>query len=202
MTVTQYIGARYVPLFAEPLEWDITKEYEPLTIVLWQGNSYTSRQAVPAQVDIKNNEFWALTGNYNAQIEQYRKEVQTFRDDIDANKTEIDSLEKRMDSAESTLEVLGTAAKKNWTNQIVDKGQDLPTSGAVKTAIDEVGTNISKNLDDFKELITERYIGVIGDSFSNASGQWPDQTAGLWLRPGCGQGAHHDGNAQARLRAD
>lgn len=74
--VRQYIGARYVPLFADPAEWDNTKTYEPLTIVLHKGNSYTSRQYVPTGIDINNNEYWALTGNYNAQVEAYRAETQ------------------------------------------------------------------------------------------------------------------------------
>lgn len=74
--VRQYIGARYVPLFADPAEWDNTKTYEPLTIVLHEGNSYTSRQYVPTGVDITNTDYWALTGNYNAQVEAYRKEAQ------------------------------------------------------------------------------------------------------------------------------
>ena len=88
----QYIGARYVPIFGRKGEdsilWDNTKPYEPLTIVLYQGNSYTSRQYVPTGVAISNEEFWALTGNYNAQIEQYRTEVEGFADDI-ANATQI-----------------------------------------------------------------------------------------------------------------
>lgn len=74
--VRQYIGARYVPLFADPAEWNNTQTYEPLTIVLHQGNSYTSRQYVPTGIDITNNDYWALTGNYNAQIEAYRTETQ------------------------------------------------------------------------------------------------------------------------------
>lgn len=78
MAVTQYIGARYVPLFADPIEWSNTKSYEPLTVVTHQGASYTSRQAVPVGIDINNESFWVLTGNYNAQIEQYRQEVRTF----------------------------------------------------------------------------------------------------------------------------
>lgn len=64
-----------MPLFADPIDWDKTKTYEPLTIVYHQGNSYTSRQSVPAGVDITDTTYWALTGNYNAQIEQYRKEA-------------------------------------------------------------------------------------------------------------------------------
>lgn len=89
MAVTQYIGARYVPLFADPIEWSSATAYEPLTIVTHQGNSYTSRQYVPVGIDITNDEYWASTGNYNAQIEQYRQEVQAFNGRITANTTAI-----------------------------------------------------------------------------------------------------------------
>lgn len=75
MAVTQYIGARYVPIFADPAEWSNAKQYEPLTVVLHEGNSYTSRQFVPVGVDINNTAYWAETGNYNAQVEAYRQEV-------------------------------------------------------------------------------------------------------------------------------
>lgn len=73
--VRQYIGARYVPIFANPIEWSNNRTYEPLTIVSHAGNSYTSRQYTPLGIDITNNDYWALTGNYNAQIEQYRQET-------------------------------------------------------------------------------------------------------------------------------
>ena len=89
MSVREYIGARYVPLFADPIDWDSTKTYEPLTIVYNQGNSYTSRQYVPAGIDISNDTYWAKTGNYNAQIEQYRREVATFDDRITTNETNM-----------------------------------------------------------------------------------------------------------------
>lgn len=75
-----YIGMRYVPEFADPVEWDATMqtEYEYLKIVTWQGNSYTSRTWVPKNIPITNTDYWILTGNYNAQVEAYRKEVQEF----------------------------------------------------------------------------------------------------------------------------
>lgn len=84
-SVREYIGARYVPVFSNPIEWSNTREYEPLTIVTYQGNSYTSMQYVPTGIDIDNTAFWALTGNYNAQIEQYRQEVKAFDDRITQN---------------------------------------------------------------------------------------------------------------------
>lgn len=89
MAVTQYIGARYVPLFADPIQWDSTKTYEPLTIVYSGGNSYTSKQFVPAGTPIDNDSYWALTGNYNAQIEQYRMEVAQYDKRIEKNSTDI-----------------------------------------------------------------------------------------------------------------
>lgn len=102
MAVTQYIGARYVPLFANPLEWDREKSYEPLTIVYHAGNSYTSRQYVPAGTDITNEAFWAITGNYNAQIEQYRAEVKQFDARISKNATDISAETARATAAEAT----------------------------------------------------------------------------------------------------
>lgn len=86
--VRQYVGARYVPVFANPLEWSDTREYEPLTIVIYQGNSFTSMQSVPTGIDIDNTDYWALTGNYNAQVEAYRKEVLSFNDRIEAVENE------------------------------------------------------------------------------------------------------------------
>lgn len=87
--VRQYVGARYVPVFANPLEWSDTREYEPLTIVTYQGNSYTSMQYVPTSIGIADTAYWALTGNFNAQVEAYRAEVRAFDDRINANAAAI-----------------------------------------------------------------------------------------------------------------
>ena len=89
--VRQYVGARYVPVFANPLEWSDTREYEPLTIVTYQGNSYTSMQYVPTSISIADTAYWALTGNFNAQMEAYRAEVRAFDDRINANATAINA---------------------------------------------------------------------------------------------------------------
>lgn len=75
MGVTQYIGARYMPIFADPPEHSSAKTYEPLTIVLHEGNSYTSKQFVPKGIDITNETYWAETGNFNGQVEAYRRQV-------------------------------------------------------------------------------------------------------------------------------
>ena len=108
MGTRQYIGARYVPIFGRKdetsIEWDNTKPYEPLTIVLHQGNSYTSRQYVPSGVDILNTEFWANTGNYNSQVEQYRTEVLTFDERITDVETAVSDEVIARGNADQTLQ--------------------------------------------------------------------------------------------------
>ena len=69
-----YTGMRYVPVFADPAEWSSANSYEPLEIVIHKGNSYTAKTFVPVGIDISDPQYWALTGNYNAQIEQYRQD--------------------------------------------------------------------------------------------------------------------------------
>lgn len=102
MTVREYIGARYVPLFIG--EWSSANAYEPLSIVIHEGNSYTSRQAVPIGIEITNETYWVLTGNYNAQIEAYRNEVQTFDNRITENTNNISDEKEARILADNSLE--------------------------------------------------------------------------------------------------
>lgn len=101
MTVREYVGARYVPLFVG--EWDNTNTYEPLSIVQYQGNSYTSRQYVPTGIAITNEAYWAETGNFNAQVEAYRQEVLTFDNRITANAVAISAEETARENADTAL---------------------------------------------------------------------------------------------------
>lgn len=133
MAHRQYIGARYVPIIGrkdeESTEWDGgLAPYEPLTIVLYQGNSYTSRQFVPAGVEITNDEFWANTGNYNAQVEQYRQEVLTFAESIEDNTEAI---------AANTEDIAAnTDAITDNANDIADlQNQMLSFDATVKNAL-------------------------------------------------------------------
>lgn len=103
MAVTQYIGARYVQVFADPAEWSNAKEYEPLTVVLHEGNSFTSKQFVPVGIDINNEKYWAETGNFNAQVEAYRREVNEYKNEVDAYHTEIEGISDKIDTIESDV---------------------------------------------------------------------------------------------------
>ena len=92
-----YVGMRYVPLFDG--DWNNAKDYEPLTVVSLAGNSYTSKTFVPAGVSpVGNPDYWAETGNYNAQIEAYRQEVLQYNDRIQANADAIATLDAKEDA--------------------------------------------------------------------------------------------------------
>lgn len=91
MAIKQYIGARYVPKFATPIEWQENTAYEGMTIVTYNNSSYTSKKSVPTTVGIppQNEEYWVLTGNYNAQVEEYRQDTLTYKETVEEYQTEI-----------------------------------------------------------------------------------------------------------------
>ena len=75
-----YIGMRYVPIFDG--NWDATKGYEPLTIVEYGNNSYTSKKPVPAGTLPTDTNYWALTGNLNGMIASLQNDVSALQIDM------------------------------------------------------------------------------------------------------------------------
>lgn len=150
MAVTQYIGSRYVPIFAKPIAWSNAKEYEPLTIVTHEGNSYTSKQFVPVGIDIGNDSFWALTGNYNAQVEQYRNDVhelqaewpvykQNMNQSLDEWKDEIvddftEAIENLPEEVATFKKSVGYALTEN-SNVVIFSDSTFQTNGDPRTGI-------------------------------------------------------------------
>lgn len=152
---SQYVGSRYVPIFADPIEWDIHRSYESLTIVTHDGESYTSKCNVGPGIDITNERYWAKTGAYNAQVEQYKNSVKDlssqvsgfasdnaeFRKKIDQftkdnaemkntvaeDKARVDALAERVATAETEIDGL-QATTAQHTTEIADlhaKDEDL-----------------------------------------------------------------------------
>ena len=97
-----YVGHRYVPKIMG--DWDDTQIYEPLSIVQYQGNSFTSRQYVPSGVEITNEEYWASTGNYNAQVEQYRQDVRNLENNVNNVNDEVIAARNGEDNLKSRID--------------------------------------------------------------------------------------------------
>lgn len=143
--VTQYVGARYVPLLADPAEWDSERNYEPLTIVLHDGASYTSRQFVPSGIDIENEDYWALTGNYNAQVEQYRQEVRAFDGRITAAQDAADAAQATADAVTETVDGITP-----FDITPTESSQKGVTSDGVFTAIETLSHEVDAAMDEFE----------------------------------------------------
>lgn len=97
MAIRQYIGARYVPKIEG--NWVASTSYEALTIVTYNHASYTSKKAVPATVGnpADNPEYWALTGDYNAQVAQYAQDVNDYHQDVIQVQEDMSDLETEVD---------------------------------------------------------------------------------------------------------
>ena len=126
---SMYIGARYVPIFADPVEWDDEREYEPLTIIIHDGSCYTSKCYVPKGAQLppypeEQTKYWVKTSDYNYQfadlkktvldlsrlVEQFQKDNKEFTNLInDWNKkvqqweNEMTAWGERLDNVESNI---------------------------------------------------------------------------------------------------
>lgn len=148
----QYVGARYVPVFGRKGEssiaWDNSAPYEPLTIVTYEGNSYTSKTYVPADIDISNTDYWALTGNYWAQIEEYRREVELYNG-------RISSLEGAVPISDFDAE---NTVKGYIDNEVLSVESLLPASefdsdNTVKNYVDSKTSNVSNDVASLAAVI-------------------------------------------------
>src|SRR5699024_3744079 len=97
----KYVGHRYVPKIMG--EWDKKQDYEGLSIVTHKGASYTSKKRVPVGIDILNEEFWVVTGNYDAQVENYRQEMNNTKTTIENDMTVLENdLNENFDDMKET----------------------------------------------------------------------------------------------------
>lgn len=130
MSTRQYVGARYVPKFSSPIEWDKNRGYEALEIVTYLGTSYTSKKAVPVGTEIDNGEYWVVTGNYNAQVEFYRQETEKVSEglsnEINERKNSDTNFNNRLTFIENNDAIIiadsygvnSVVGNNNWCNQL------------------------------------------------------------------------------------
>ena len=135
MANRQYIGARYVPKFYEGTNgnnWDRGVTYDPLTVVTYLRDSYTSKKPVPNTIGdpAHNSEYWAHTGAYNAQVEAYREEVMEIADYVaeQAGKSQA----YKCESFQPYAQVLPSDATYTSENNISAQGFCVAKDGDLK----------------------------------------------------------------------
>ena len=62
--------------YANPIQWDITRQYEANTVVVDSaGNAYLSVQPVPSGVSLDRTEFWTKIGNFDVLWANVKKAI-------------------------------------------------------------------------------------------------------------------------------
>ena len=125
--MARYIGARYVPIMAG--DWDNTKEYEALSVVQYQGDSYTSKMYVPVGVDIANTQYWVKTGTFNQQVAAMGSRIDALQTAYDGQfddiNDDITDLTHDINGVENSVTTLNTRVDNCLPTSFVTS--DLPT---------------------------------------------------------------------------
>lgn len=150
--VMQYIGARYVPFFADPIEWQPNKLYEPLTIVTYNNSSYTSKQTVPAGISPDNGEYWVETGNFNAQINDLSTKIDGWDEEIAANTQTANEAKATADAAQQAVSDLDLSGLQQSVTDAIQKVDDLEP--LVQENTDNIATNTAAIADNKTDIQT------------------------------------------------
>lgn len=190
---SMYIGARYVPIFADPVEWDDEREYEPLTIVTYNGNCYTSKCYVPKGAQLPpypegQTKYWVKTSDYNYQfadlkktvtdlsrlVEQFQKDNERFTELINGWNAQVQQWEQemtawgeRLDTVESNVSDLTDLLNAEIARA---KAAEQTNAAAIteETALREAGDTANKNLIEQEQNRAEGEETAIREEFAAA----------------------------------
>ena len=119
---SMYIGARYVPIFADPVYWSNDRAFEPLTIVVKDGDCYTSKCYVPEGAPLpvrpeNQNTYWVRTSDYNYQFEELRQAVVDLSKQVEKFAQDNKDFTAQMQAWNTTMQ--------EWSGKIEDWGQTM-----------------------------------------------------------------------------
>lgn len=160
-----FIGERYIPLFANPVKWDSSRAYEHLTIVMYEGEGYTSRYAVPPGIAIDDGKYWVKTFprspkiiEIEALIESIKSELSNQADEIAYIKEqikklgEIDLLEERITEAEQEIEDIKVVDNRQ-NERLTDLEEDMQRH---ESEYDDIKQKVDQNTDDINTIKQEQ----------------------------------------------
>lgn len=162
MAVTQIIGPRIKPMWADPVEWTSTRAYDDNTYVTYQGDSYATRQPTPIGIQITNTAYWVKISEFNAQAVAMQNSVNHT---LEANETATKNMLKQ-----GTQDI---TAIKNEAEQSINTGV---------AQVNKVAAQFQTQLDNVQILTTDstKYLLIFGDSWSGANedGSWAGANEG------------------------
>ena len=145
--MSRYVGARYVPVLGG--EWDNTLAYEPLVMVQYLGDTYTSRKYVPAGTALTNTEYWVKTADFNQQLAATDDRLHDAEDliqDLDREKLDTADLPDKfvIDSVIKVIGALDPGEAENGTAAISKPGyKAIGLAGWSVTAVHVIDLAVS-----------------------------------------------------------
>lgn len=163
MATNKYIGMRYVPkIMRDDEPWNNTKEYESLTVVQYQGNSFTSRKNVPAGIDILNKDYWACTGNYNAQVELYRQEtqnaIQVVNNKLDGfSNTQDGKFQQMLNSYKTQINNYADGKYSEINTQIINTNKNLnECENRIHASMEQAANDFQNTVDGYSRTVNNQ----------------------------------------------
>lgn len=154
--------------YADPIQWDITKQYPLNTVVVTvNGDGYLSTQPVPIGIDIDNEDYWTKIGNFSelwgsvklaiTSIDEKLKTTASAAravNDLVWLNNDLYVITKAMDAGTRYIE--GTNCKKtNIGEQLNDLNTKVESNKSsvddsikkINTNIENINTNLNKKID-------------------------------------------------------
>lgn len=138
--------------YADPIQWDITKQYPRNTVVVTvNGDGYISTQPVPIGIDIDNEDYWTKIGNFSELWGNVKLAI-----------TPVDEKLKTTASANRNINDLV------WLNNdlyVITKAMDAGTryiegTNCKKTDIGEQLNDLNTKVDNNKSSVDEQLNGL------------------------------------------
>lgn len=186
----QYIETSSIS-YADPIQWDITKQYPRNTVVVTvNGDGYLSTQPVPIGIDIDNEDYWTKIGNFSELWGSVKLAItpvdEKLKTTASANRNindlvwlnnDLYVITKAMDAGTRYIE--GTNCKKtnigeqlNDLNTKVDNNKSSVDDSIKKinTDIENINTNLNKKID--KDTVGNLDQTVSGNMNQTVSGDY------------------------------
>lgn len=172
----QYVGARYVPVFADPIEYNPEMTYEQLVIVNYLNQTYVSKKVVPPGniPTYPSTEYWLALGNTNNQYNDVLQDIATLN-------SSVADVQNQADSTDSAVSALNTTVESNTKNitdtntKIDDLNATLSNEIASVTAL--ANSNSARLSDIDKSVVNYSYFvrsltGIPSRKIIFISGSW------------------------------
>lgn len=194
--VREWIGPRIIPVFADNVQWDSNTNYEPLMMVQNAGETFMSRQYVPAGAPLpdtstgqESTNYWVHMSNWNAQVEAYREEVMNYARIVLGFESNIENLQEDVSeiTADSWVTAIRIATDAVITSKIADEAvttEKIDDEAVTTAKIADEAITYEKLDSDLQHQIKTRNFILLGDSFGKGlyptSGGYESSSDG-WL---------------------